>query len=46
LFLSFLNELLQTAERIVPSLRDLLEIATRRFHLFRLELPDTLAATP
>src|SRR5713226_8962846 len=43
---SFLDDLLQTVERLVPSLRDVLEIGSRRFHLFQLELPDTLAATP
>src|SRR5438445_576336 len=42
---SFLHELLQTVERLIPSLRDVLEIGSRRFHLFQLELPDTLAAT-
>src|SRR5258708_23664307 len=43
---SFLDELLQTVERFVPSLRDVLEIGSCRFHLFQLELPDALAATP
>src|SRR6266849_4222084 len=43
---SFLDELLQADERFVPSLRNVLEIGSRRFHLFQLELPDALAATP
>ncbi len=42
---SFLHESLQTTERFVPSLRDVLEIGSRYFHLFWLELPDALAAT-
>src|SRR3984893_10446590 len=41
-----LDELLQTIERFVPSLRDVLEIGTRRFHLFRLDLPEELAPAP
>src|ERR1700682_366727 len=43
---SFLDELLETVEGFVPPLRDVLEIAPRRHHLFRLELPDALATTP
>lgn len=43
---SFLNEILKTVERFVPPLRDVLEIALRRFHLFRLEFPDALSAAP
>jgi len=42
---SFLHEFLQTTERFVPSLRDVLEVGSRYFHLFWLELPDALAAT-
>ena len=37
--------MLETVERFVPPLRDVLEIGSRRFHLFQLELPDALAAT-
>src|ERR1700680_1821431 len=42
----FLHEFLQTTERFVPSLRDVLEIGSRYFHFLWLELPDALAATP
>jgi hypothetical protein len=43
---SLLNEFLQTVEGFVPPLRDVLEIAPRRFHLLRLEFPDALSAAP
>src|ERR1700682_609056 len=42
--LSFLNKFLQTVECFVPPLRYVLQVAPRRFHLFRLEFPDVLAA--
>src|ERR1700682_1311041 len=42
--LSFLNKFLQTVECFVPPLRDVLQVAPRRFHLFGLEFPDALAA--
>src|ERR1700682_6038974 len=42
----FLNEFLQTVECFVPSLRDVLQIGPRRFHLSRFEFPDTLSAAP
>src|SRR5260370_20976400 len=41
-----LDELLQTVERFVPPLRDMVEIAPRCFDLFRLERPDPLSAAP
>src|SRR6266852_4007344 len=42
---SFLNESLETVEGFVPPLGDVLEIGSRHFHLFQLELPDALATT-
>jgi hypothetical protein len=41
-----LDELRQTAERFIPTLRDLVEIAAGRFHLIWFQLPDSLTATP
>src|SRR5437879_7674484 len=43
---SGLDEFLQAVERLVPPLRDVLEIAPRRDCLFRLESPDALSAAP
>src|SRR2546423_14776572 len=42
----FFDEPLQAAEGFIPPFGNLIEIGSRRFHFFRLQLPDALAAMP